>query len=187
VNARFLACQRSVKSCSRSARQRTRGPANEGVLARVTPTGSQISFSGGRGGQLGRENLAVESGSNARRGLDPELRPGRFVFASVPTIPNGIAPLATVVEPEGVSVVLSADQAERLGLRYEFVAGMITLRVDSALDAAGLTAAVATALAEAGLACNVVAGHHHDHLFVPHERAEEAMSILRALAIPSSS
>jgi hypothetical protein len=46
----------------------------------------------------------------------------------------------------------------------------------------GLTAAVSGALAEAEIACNVVAGFHHDHLFVPWERRDEALAILQRLA-----
>jgi hypothetical protein len=49
------------------------------------------------------------------------------------------------------------------------------------LPAGGLAAAVSGALAAAGIACNVVAAVHHDHLFVPQDRAAEAMEILRAL------
>jgi hypothetical protein len=128
------------------------------------------------------ENLPMNSRSESLRCLDPELRPGRFVFASLPAIPTGIEPVATVMESEGVSLVLPADRAEIMGLRCEFVAAMITLRVHSALDTVGLTAAVSSALADAGIACNVVAGYHHDHLFVPHERGEEAVAILTALA-----
>lgn len=58
----------------------------------------------------------------------------------------------------------------------------ITLTVHSALDGVGLTAAVAGALAERGIACNVVAGFHHDHLFVPWERREDALAALAALS-----
>lgn len=62
------------------------------------------------------------------------------------------------------------------------MAGWITLRVHSALDAVGLTAAVARELADAGLSCNVVAGFHHDHLFVEQARADEALAVLHRLA-----
>ena len=58
----------------------------------------------------------------------------------------------------------------------------ITLMVHSALGGVGLTAAVAGALAQAGIACNVVAGFHHDHLFVPWQRGEEALTILQRRA-----
>ena len=59
----------------------------------------------------------------------------------------------------------------------------ITLTVHSALDGVGLTAAVAGALAERGIACNVVAGFHHDHLFVPWQRREDALAALSTGAV----
>ena len=51
----------------------------------------------------------------------------------------------------------------------------------SSLQAVGLTAAVSTALAEAGLSANVIAGYFHDHLFVQTESALPAMAALTAL------
>ena len=45
----------------------------------------------------------------------------------------------------------------------------------------GLTARFAGALAAAGVACNVIAGACHDHLFVPPEQAEQALAILATL------
>jgi hypothetical protein len=116
------------------------------------------------------------------RGMSPELRAGRFVFASVPEVPPGSHPVVTVREDEGVTVVVEQAHADRLGLAYDYVAAMVTLRVHSALEAVGLTAAVATRLATAGISCNVVAGYFHDHLFVPAERATEVVDLLRALA-----
>jgi hypothetical protein len=115
-------------------------------------------------------------------GLRPELHPGRYVFTTVAEgIPLGVAPVVTVVEPEGLTLVLRQDDAEEAGLAYDYVAGWITLRVDSTLEEVGLTAAFATALAEAGISCNVVAGFHHDHLFVPYERAVEAVGLLEKI------
>ena len=61
-------------------------------------------------------------------------------------------------------------------------AGM-TLQVHSALEGVGLTAAVATTLAEAGIPCNVIAAYHHDHIFVPWERRAEAMERLEKLSL----
>jgi uncharacterized protein len=43
-------------------------------------------------------------------------------------------------------------------------------------------AAMSGALGGAGIACNIVAGFHHDHLFVPWERRDEALVILKRLA-----
>ena len=55
---------------------------------------------------------------------------------------------------------------------------MITLDVHSALDAIGFLAAVATLLAKAGISVNAVSAYYHDHLFVPREKADEAMRLL---------
>ena len=79
-------------------------------------------------------------------------------------------------------MVLRKEDADRLGLDYDYVAGWITLTVQSSLAAVGLTAAVSTALAEAGISCNVVAGYHHDHLLVPADRLDDALAALRRLA-----
>jgi hypothetical protein len=57
-----------------------------------------------------------------------------------------------------------------------------TLTIHSSLEAVGLTAVFAGALARAGIGCNVVAGYTHDHLFVPADRADDAVAALRALA-----
>ena len=117
--------------------------------------------------------------------MRPELRSGAFVFTTSDAVPAGVEPVVTVREPEGVTLVLDRDEADRLGLSYEYVAAMVTLRVHSALDAVGLTAAVAHELAGHGISCNVVAGYFHDHLFVPHERGEDVVALLEALAARS--
>lgn len=121
------------------------------------------------------------------KSMSPELDPGRYVFTTVPdgVVPEGVSPVVTVTEREGLTLVLPEAEADRAGLAYAFVAGRITLRVHSALDAVGLTAAVALALTDAGISCNVVAGYHHDHLFVPHGRAAEAVAVLERLAAES--
>jgi hypothetical protein len=110
--------------------------------------------------------------------MAPDLRPDSYVFTTTVDVPPGCAPVVTVREAEGTTLVLQQEEADRLGLAYDYVAAMITLRVHSALDAVGLTAFVATRLAEAGMSCNVVAGYHHDHLFVPLHRGAEAVALL---------
>ena len=116
--------------------------------------------------------------------MRPELHPGEYVFTSNPdaAVPAGAAPVVTVAEEEGLTMVLRKQDADRLGLGYDYVAGWITLRVHSALEAVGLTAAVSAALAREGVSCNVVAGFYHDHLFVPHDSAAQAVRLLEDLA-----
>lgn len=116
------------------------------------------------------------------RGLRPQLHDGEWVFVTVRRTPEGVEPLASFVEAEGLSLIVRREQADAAGLPYDLVSAWITLMVHSALDAVGLTAAVAGRLADAGMSCNVVAAHHHDHLFVPHSRAQQALVLLAQLS-----
>jgi len=117
--------------------------------------------------------------------MAPVLQDGEYRFCTIPVgnpVPAGLHPVATVTEPEGTTLVLTAAAATAEGLAAGFACRWITLMVPSALDAVGLTAAVATALTRDGIACNVIAGFHHDHLFVPVDAAARAMTALAALA-----
>jgi hypothetical protein len=125
----------------------------------------------------GETDLAVLLAS-----MSPYLNDGSYVFVRAAG-PEGVAEaLVVVTEPEGRTLVLPRQRADELGLPYEFVAAWITLHVHSALDAVGLTAAFATALTAEGISANVVAGYFHDHLFVPEDRADDAMRALRRLS-----
>ncbi|MFM0613562.1 ACT domain-containing protein [Paraburkholderia nemoris] len=115
--------------------------------------------------------------------LEPALNPGVFVFASVKN-GHAIDPaviVASIREPEGLSVITSETDAAISGLNPLFKCAWITLTVNSALEAIGLTAAFATALGRSGISCNVVAGAYHDHIFVPLESAQTAMRVLQQL------
>ena len=116
--------------------------------------------------------------------LKPESVPGAFVFVSVGFSESlrGVTPLATVVEAEGLSVVLRREDADYLRLHYSFVAAWITLNVYSALETVGLTGAVAGALTASGISCNMIAGYHHDHVLVPEDRLDDALSRLKELS-----
>lgn len=119
--------------------------------------------------------------------MTPQLNPGQYVFCCVPREQDcsALQPVASLREDEGLSLILARDVADAHGLSYDYVAAWITLQVHSSLAAVGLTAAFSAALAQAGISCNVVAGFHHDHIFVPVERAERALSTLRALSAAS--
>jgi len=117
--------------------------------------------------------------------MRPELHDDEYLFCSIPAgvrSPAGCNPVATVQEAEGTTLVLPIKEAERAGLVGSYRCAWITLGVTSALEAVGLTAAVATALTRDKISCNVIAGFHHDHLFVPSGSAQAAMTALAALA-----
>ena len=115
--------------------------------------------------------------------LQPRRNPGvmAFVAVSADTAITALEPIATFRESEGVTLIVEESRAHAAGLTVLLRVAWLTLDVPSGLDAVGLTAAVATALAAAGIACNVVAAAHHDHLFVPIERADAALATLHAL------
>ena len=80
-----------------------------------------------------------------------------------------------------MSLLLGKARADQAGLEYSGVFKGITLSVHSSLEAVGFTAAVANKLAASGISANVIAAHYHDHVFVPADRAEQALSLLTTL------
>jgi len=121
------------------------------------------------------------SGETDLRTLISTMRPAlgvgayEFVTTIAPDIDELMSAMVVVREDEGVTLVRAVEDSEADAM------ACITLTVHSSLQAVGLTAAVATALGERGIACNVVAGFHHDHLFVPFARRTDALEALLAL------
>ncbi|WP_027553077.1 ACT domain-containing protein [Bradyrhizobium sp. Cp5.3] len=119
------------------------------------------------------------------RDMKPQMQRGTFVFCTIrpnERIPAAITPLLTFREQEGTTLVIQREEAEAAGLRYAFASRLITLTVHSALEAVGFLAAITARLAEAGISVNAVSAFHHDHLFVPAHRADEALAVLRAMS-----
>ena len=117
--------------------------------------------------------------------MQPKLLERDYVFC---TLTEGsqaeaadLQPLATYQEDEGMSLLLEKARADQAGLEYSGVFKGLTLSVHSSLEAVGFTAAVANKLAASGISANVIAAHYHDHVFVPADRAEQALSLLTTL------
>ncbi|MBH0023886.1 ACT domain-containing protein [Salinibacterium sp. SWN248] len=117
--------------------------------------------------------------------MEPHLNEGVFVFATVGSLAevDESSIVALMREPEGLSVVMSEADAGRQGIAHEFRSSWITLTVTSALEAVGLTAAFAQALGDVQISCNVIAGRHHDHIFVPTDSTDAALAALRGLQV----
>jgi len=126
---------------------------------------------------------AISNLAELLRSMQPVLNRGVYAFATLPAggVPDRLVPIATFREREGLTLIVEEQQARDAGLAVLFRAAWITLSVHSELQAVGLTAAVATALAEVGISCNVVAAAYHDHLFVPVESADRAIAVLQVL------
>jgi hypothetical protein len=115
------------------------------------------------------------------RDLEPELHPEPYVYVVVSEVPGGTAAFAVIREDEGLTAVLPQADADRAGLRYDYVAARISLRLTSDLAAVGLTATVSRVLANAGISCNVIAGAAHDHFLTDWSHREQALALLSAL------
>ena len=121
------------------------------------------------------------------RNMTPVLNEGDYVFCSISDL-NGIdinEIIASFKEIEGTTVILKKQIADDLKLPYSYIASWITLTVHSSLEATGLTAAFANALADEGISCNVVAAYYHDHIFVDKKDADKAIEALTNLSARS--
>ncbi len=113
--------------------------------------------------------------------MNPCLNEGEYVYITVSPEKYSqltVNPLFVFQEEEGISLILKKSEAEEHNLSFEGVWGWITMEVHSDLAAVGFTAAFSKKLGDAGISVNVVAAYYHDHLFVPIDRANEAVRIL---------
>jgi hypothetical protein len=113
--------------------------------------------------------------------LDVHRRPGVFTFVAVEVPTPGLLASAHGMVKEGTSttLVLPVESARRAGLPVVVEMAWLSLKVQSSLEAVGLTAAFSKILGDEGISCNVLAGYHHDHLLVPVDRADDAVAALR--------
>lgn len=118
------------------------------------------------------------------RNMNPVLNEGLYVFCTCNDLSlfSQEELVMSFNEPEGITVILRKETADRLHLEYSFVAAWITLKVYSSLEAVGLTACVSNALSSAGISCNVIAAYHHDHIFVKSDDAAAALEILCSIS-----
>ena len=120
--------------------------------------------------------------------MSPILVDDEYVFCSIQAHENGtwsnqkdyseLSPIATFQESEGLTLVVTRDNADKASLPYDSTFRCITLAVHSSLEAVGLTAAVATKLADKGISANVIAAYYHDHIFIQAAKADLAMVAL---------
>ncbi|MBO9482232.1 MULTISPECIES: ACT domain-containing protein [Gammaproteobacteria] len=117
--------------------------------------------------------------------INPKLVEGEFIFCTLPGKLSDYAhlnPLSSFIESEGLSLVLSKDNAESANIKFEHTYRQITLTVHSSLEAVGLTAAISTKLASKNISANVIAAFFHDHIFVQSDKSEDALKALHELS-----
>ncbi|MEE8356415.1 MAG: ACT domain-containing protein [Anaerolineales bacterium] len=114
--------------------------------------------------------------------MQPILEEEDLVFCSLP--PNQAEDYLSlcqgfIVEPEGITVIISRHLADLNELAYELVFKRLTLMVHSSLEAVGFLARITEVLAAQGISVNVVSGYYHDHLFIKESQSKEALKILK--------
>jgi uncharacterized protein len=118
-------------------------------------------------------------------GMTPVLKGETYFFCSTDeeTVAANLSDksLAVFREEEGLALVLTKADAIQHGFDQSMPMSRIVLEVFSALDGVGLTAGVATALADEGIPCNMIAAYHHDNVFVPEPFARRALEILQSV------
>lgn len=116
--------------------------------------------------------------------MAPVVRPGTFVYCNFPDagLPDGLTPICTMLEAEGLTAILPREQAQAQGIPYQFESALITLSVHSSLTAVGFLARICSALAATSIPCNVVSGYYHDHLLVPRDRLPDTLTALGQLS-----
>ena len=109
-------------------------------------------------------------------------RDGVFTFVAVTDPPPDLVACADAMVRESATttLVMPVHVAVDWGLPVVVEMAWLTITVQSSLEAVGLTAAFSRLLAGAGIPCNVLAGHDHDHILVPLHRAAEAITVLTA-------
>jgi uncharacterized protein len=117
--------------------------------------------------------------------MQPVLLEAQYVFCSVEQEQYdrlALQPLGTFREQEGITLIITQEQASQAGLPYDSTWACISLMVHSSLSAIGFLAALTGRLAQAGISVNAVSAFYHDHLFVPWESRQIAMQVLEAAA-----
>jgi len=127
----------------------------------------------------GEKNLDILLNS-----INPHLNDGEFVFCTLDEKSYRdleLEPLSMFRETEGISVVIDKKVADELSIPYSHVWSLITCLIHSDLTAVGFLAVITHKLAEAGISVNAISAYYHDYLFVPVEKAQSALNLLKKL------
>ncbi|EEJ53149.1 ACT domain-containing protein [Mobiluncus mulieris] len=103
---------------------------------------------------------------------------GSYVFASLAELPPDVEPMALIREQEGVTVALSLEDAQKVGLDLQELYTIITLSAPGSLDVVGLNSGISQVLSTRSIPSNIFSGIYHTHIFVPSDRVEEAKALL---------
>lgn len=89
--------------------------------------------------------------------------------------------LATFHENGKLALIAPKAYLDNKRIENEGPYAKLTIDLHTSLELVGLTAVVATKLAENGISANVVAAFYHDHVFVPYDLRQKATKLLESL------
>jgi len=120
------------------------------------------------------------------KNLKPTLFTEEYVFCTMVDFDfsqlKKLKSIGMFKEEEGFSIIVEKSIAVEHNLKFNGIFALITLSVKSSLKAVGLTALISNTLAKENISTNIVAAYHHDHVFIPTERAEEALKLIKNLS-----
>tara|TARA_B100000768_G_C11192324_1_gene337903 strand:+ start:73 stop:459 length:387 start_codon:yes stop_codon:yes gene_type:complete len=116
------------------------------------------------------------------KNLNPVLLEGEYVFCTFLSSIYGdhdkLNPIASFNEKEGLTLVVKKESAKLNNLEFNDTFKCISLNLISSLTTIGLTALISKVLADNEISANIYAGYYHDHIFVPLEKANDALKLL---------
>jgi hypothetical protein len=89
--------------------------------------------------------------------------------------------LATFHENGQLAIIAPKQYLDSLNIENEGPYAKLTIDVHTSLELVGLTAVMATKLADHGISANVVAAFYHDHVFVQYDLRKQAQELLEGL------
>ncbi len=119
------------------------------------------------------------------KNMKPKIALAEYVFCVVSEAKfrlMNIKPICTFREREGVTAIIDKASADSNGIHYTGTWKLISISIYSDLHSIGFLAAITAKLAEAGISVNIVSAYHHDHLFVPLEKAQACMQLLKKMS-----
>ena len=117
--------------------------------------------------------------------LKPRILEGSFVFTTsndeLVHLMKTFKPIATFREEEGITLVLSKDEADKFNIKYDSLFRCISLGVHSSLNSYGLISSISRELTKKKISSNVFSGFYHDHIFVQADLADPAIQVINSL------
>lgn len=117
--------------------------------------------------------------------LKPRILEGSFVFTTsndeLDHLMKTFKPIATFREEEGITLVISKDEADKFNIKYDSLFRCISLGVHSSLNSYGLISSISRELTKKKISSNVFSGFYHDHIFVQADLVDTALQVINSL------